>query len=189
MFGRTKRIVGMRLLVFVGTMLLVGACVQIGGIEDPHPKEEPVDPEWANWPMPNPQGTPLMLPNLATYEVDKTSLLVTDKITNLMWQRNVEASKYQWEDAKTHCADLDIGGHNDWRLPTAIELISLVDFTKASPGPTIDQINFPDTPGDWFWTTTREASKPNFAWVVSFNSGQTNSDDGVAPYFVRCVRP
>jgi hypothetical protein len=59
-----------------------------------------------------------------------------------------------WDDAKTYCADSTHGGYDDWRLPTAIELVSLVDFTIASPGPTIDATAFPGALGNLHWTAS-----------------------------------
>lgn len=183
MFGRTGRTaVGRHLAVFVGTTLVLGACVQIAGIEDPHP----LNPEWANWSMPNPQGSGL--PNLATYAISADKTFVTDKVTHLIWQREIALGTYTWEDANTYCADLVRGGFDDWRLPTAIEVISLVDFTKATPGPTIDQVAFPMTASDWFWTATQSAALDTRAWFVNFRTGETNANDRSAKFPVRCVR-
>jgi hypothetical protein len=197
---------------------MVGACVQIAGIEEPHPKKNetetdagpmnsdagpmnpdagPLDPEWANWPMPNPKDT--VLPNPANYMINMGMGLVVDDVTKLMWQREISggidggsdggSDAFSWADAKAHCADLGLGSYDDWRLPTAIELVSLVDYTKASPGPTIDTNAFPDAPPDlFFWAASPLAGSSSEAWVVNFATGESSADDVTSMHPVRCVR-
>lgn len=232
MFGRTgQTATRWREIVFVGTILLVGACVQLAGIDDPHPKpvgddaggvgggggdaggggtggtpnveldagqdapgdanedagQNPVeDPEWANWRMPNPVAA--SLPNPADYSINTGQGIVVDNVTKLTWQRNAGSDAVSWDFAKTYCNGLDFAGYTDWRLPTAVELVSLVDFTKPTPGPTIDEIAFPMTPAEWFWTATPLATKPTSSWIVSFYDGKTGANDGAATFRVRCVR-
>ncbi len=48
-----------------------------------------------------------------------------DGETDLLWQVNAEA-KLSWEQAQNYCANLELGGHDDWRVPTIDELRSLV---------------------------------------------------------------
>ena len=75
--------------------------------------------------------------------------------TGLMWQRCPVgqtlsaagrcmgiAGTYTWDQAKQLGSSL--GGHTDWRLPTADELISLVDYSVVSPS--INSRIFPYTP-------------------------------------------
>lgn len=198
--------------VFFGTLVLMGACVQIAGIDDPHPKEPiPLQGsdggpdsgldsgndagldagtnwEWANWPMPNPAEAGL--PNPAGYVIDTGQGIVTDTVTKLTWQLSVENSPVTWTFAQSYCEVLKLASHDDWRLPTAIELVSLVDFTQTSPNPTIDTYTFPNTPKDWFWTATPAVAPPSPAsvWVVSFNTGHSSTSAKTDMYFVRCVR-
>jgi hypothetical protein len=228
LFGRTGQTAARwRELAFVGTILLVGACVQLAGIDDPHPKpvgedaggggegggggaggapniepdagqdasgdanedagQNPVeDPEWANWPMPNPADSGLVNP--ADYDIKTGMGIVIDNVTKLTWQRDVDPGMFSWSGAKAYCNGLDFAGFSDWRLPTAIELISLVDFTKASPGPTIDGIAFPGTPADWFWTATPLVGVPTAAWSVTFDTGDTSYNTISDTWRVRCVR-
>jgi hypothetical protein len=67
--------------------------------------------------------------------------------------------------AEASCAALGGG----WRLPTAEELLSLVDRSRHSPA--IDTDVFPDTQSDWYWTSTITAWSPGCAWIVSFGLG------------------
>jgi len=89
--------------------------------------------------MPNPRESGL--PNPASYEVSDSGNQVTDKVTGLVWQRNVDGSKYTWEDAQQHCACFAVDGVAGWRLPSRIELASIADWTTANPS--IDSNAFP----------------------------------------------
>ena len=46
--------------------------------------------------------------------------------------------------------DLTLEGHDDWRLPTRLELVSIVDFAAYEPA--IDRAAFPGTPAFGFWS-------------------------------------
>lgn len=45
-------------------------------------------------------------------------------------------------------------GYHDWRLPTAVELQGLVDYSIGYPGPTIDTHFFPDTQQNGYWSSS-----------------------------------
>lgn len=99
--------------------------------------------------MPNPPG--LGLPNEQSYDTSVTGV-VRDRITCLVWERAVDSVSYTRAQAMLYCDGLTAGGYTDWRLPTYIELLSLVDFTRGSPA--IDPVAFPATPAQVFWTTS-----------------------------------
>jgi hypothetical protein len=141
--------------------------------------------EWAQWPMPNP--TSAGLPNAQSYDTNSFVGVVIDQVTGLQWQRAVDEKSYSWEDAISFCRDLTFGG-GGWRLPTRIELVSLVDYT--SPNPVIDMNAFPETPSDYFWTSSPFAGDATAAWNVNFkfSSGIVEKSDNNKPHRVRCVR-
>jgi hypothetical protein len=125
-------------------------------------------------------------PNLESY-TDNGNGTVTDNVTGLMWQQTVPTGTYTWAQAVAYCPTLSLGGHSDWRLPSRIELVSIVDFGVTS-GATINATYFPSTPADWFWSSSPMAGSSSLAWAVDF-------DDGIAYYYgvsgtgvVRCVR-
>jgi hypothetical protein len=141
---------------------------------------------WTLWPMPNPASAEL--PNPASYDTSKAGV-VTDKITGLAWQRVVPAGSYDLSGATDYCAGLDLGGFADWRLPSRIELVSLLDFTVATP--TIDAQSFPSTPAAHFWTSTPYLFDPApdaFAWAIYFDNAAVQGDEKVTLNRVRCVR-
>ena len=123
-------------------------------------------------------------PNLSSYE-DNGDGTVTDNITGLMWQQAVAAGTFTWAQAKAYCPTLTLVGHSDWRLPTRIELVSLVDLARSSPA--INTTYFPSTPSDYFWSSSPLAGSSSLAWYVNFDSGFADYPDVPAGY-VRCVR-
>ena len=111
---------------------------------------------------------------------------VLDTKTALTWQRNVVATTYTWAGAATYCQNFNLGGMV-WRLPTVKELQSLVDIRAVSP-PAIDTVAFPNTPANYFWSSSPYAANTSFAWVVDFNGGDTTTNNVPPSYQVRCVR-
>jgi hypothetical protein len=144
---------------------------------------------YARWPMPNPASSGL--PNPASY-TDNGDGTVTDNVTNLVWQKAVTPSQaYSWCNAINYCATLALAGRS-WRLPTRIELLSLVDFTRT--GPAINTTSFPSVPGGKYhwtsspWVVSQIATKPQYSWIVNFSEGLTsNAGDRTAAEYARCV--
>jgi Protein of unknown function (DUF1566) len=138
-------------------------------------------PEYATWPMPNPQSLPL--PNPGGFTVtDKTA---TDRITGLQWQRT-HTEKRDWQNAVDTCATLSLEGYDDWRLPSRIELISTIDYTRQ---PTTDNSAFADTALDYFWSSSTVSYDPMLAYSVYYGAGLTayGRKSGASAH-VRCVR-
>ena len=142
--------------------------------------------------MPNPKG--LGLPHEQSFTVTKVgdAEVVVDEVTHLMWQRTVNENTYSWDQAIEFCDRLELAGHSDWRLPARIELISLIDFTRSMelspPSPAIDPDAFPNTPAQWFWSSSPAAGAPSNAWHVYFYFGYVDFDDVGSSFRVRCVR-
>jgi hypothetical protein len=135
--------------------------------------------------MPNPASAGL--PNPAAYSKNADGT-VTDNVTGLTWEGTVDSGSYAQGAAATYCANKAPAG--GWRLPTRLELVSLVDFTVPYPGPTIDQTNFPNTPAALYWASSADVGFSGYAWGVDFNFG-TTFYNAVTPAFtfrVRCLR-
>lgn len=58
---------------------------------------------------------------------------VTDKNTGLMWQQDPSSSDYTWAEAVAYCESLELGGYDDWRMPSCKELYSISDFGSGWP--------------------------------------------------------
>lgn len=78
-------------------------------------------------------------------------------------------------------------GKTDWRLPTANELHSLVDYQRAS-GPMIDAGFFPNTANAVYWSGENYASSASFAWYVNFGIGLLSTNVKSLNNHVRLVR-
>lgn len=122
-----------------------------------------VDREWAQWPV----------NDLDTFEIRDPS--VYQPATGLEW---LSDARLNWEDAKQHCRSLGEG----WRLPTRIELVSLVDHAISSPAS-----SFPGATGDTYWSATPVANGEGSAWVVDFEFGDTRLEGIASSHRVRCV--
>lgn len=100
-----------------------------------------------------------------------------DKETGLVWQRNLgNYTTMSWDAAESACGNYAGGNRKGWRLPTAAELMSLLDKGVTSPNPSLPAghpfINVPAQGA--FWTATRDVAGTTF-WVVRlsvFQQGQ-----------------
>jgi hypothetical protein len=103
-----------------------------------------------------------------------------------MWQTADDGVSRDWEEALEYAETLELEGHDDWRLPNAKELQSIVDYTRSpqtTNSPAIDplfqttEINDPDgNPGHYpfFWTSTTHLDGANpytGAAYIAFGEG------------------
>ena len=128
---------------------------------------------------------------------------VTDSATGLMWQHDDSGAGMQWEDALAYAEDLSLAGHDDWRLPNAKELQSIVDYTRSpdySSSAAIDPVfsctgitnEELDVDYPWYWTSTTHAngsSTPGGAGAyVCFGRGMGYMFDWVDAHGAGCQR-
>jgi len=143
--------------------------------------------------MPNPASAPGELPNRASYKRQGANT-VTDLVTGLTWEANVDQTVYRQDEAVDYCKNKGSG----WRLPSRLELVTLVDFTIARPGPTIATAQFgsetvwnavPDPELDYrkFWTLSHAAFTTSMGWEVDFLDGSTHQRPSTKFFKVRCV--
>ena len=143
--------------------------------------------QFADWPMPSrlsgAKAAPMYMPTADT---------VVDVVTGLTWQRNLPemypgcTQVCTWDKAKAYCDALQLEGWSDWRLPTRIELVSILDDDAIMPS--IDEEAFPATPADTFWTASSFAGGSNQAWVVKFGAFQSTAEPKNNGFRARCVR-
>jgi hypothetical protein len=125
----------------------------------------------------------------SAYDVKTDTKEVVDKQTCLTWKQYPLGNKYYtWEEAKDACTALG----NGWRLPTEVELESIVDHYKDDrhhwTPPTINTIVFPllsDKHDNYFWTASGSASSIGF--ICFYNGSKIVSSESNGD-FVRCVR-
>jgi hypothetical protein len=179
------------------------------------------DPTWADWPMPN-TGSDVQsgAPNPASY-TDNGDGTVTDNVTGLMWQQalttagtlsgspgndsassaGAKANAMLWSGAASTCQSLALAGHADWRMPTIIELMSIVDTglpsamdSRVFPDPSIaadqDALFMSGTPDVAGQTVANMSSWTPSWWLVHSLGGQVgvgSASTGASLDF-RCVR-
>ncbi|RMF93074.1 MAG: DUF1566 domain-containing protein, partial [Planctomycetota bacterium] len=118
---------------------------------------------------------------------------ITDRATGLMWAKidsgHLKAGpnkdgRMNWEQALKWVEDLEYAGYDDWRLPNAKELQSLVDYTRspdATNSPAIDPL-FECTPirdplgrvdYGFYWTSTthKRQGDGSAAVYIAFGRG------------------
>ena len=149
------------------------------------------DANWAQWPMPN-VSTDVSngAPNLASY-TNNGDGTVNDNVTGLIWQQ-ASSGPYTWSQAMAHCSSLALAGQKGWRLPTRIELLSLVDYSVlgSSATPMINTTFFPTTVSAYYWTSTPLAADPSSqAWIINFAQGGGGSITmTISTGYALCVR-
>jgi hypothetical protein len=155
------------------------------------------NPIWAQWPVPNsPVDVEAGAPHPQSY-TNNGDGTTTDNVTGLMWQQTpiIDGGSFPevyLPDAVSYCAGLSLAGHADWRIPTVVELESILDYNVAYPGPAFNATYFPGAPGNPFWSTTPVPNSQQ-AWFLESNyavvSASIGSDQELGEtYSFYCVR-
>jgi Protein of unknown function (DUF1566) len=140
--------------------------------------------DWACFPMPNVAAVP-SLPE--SYDVSQAGV-VLDEVTGIMWQTQAAATTLKAIDALTACDGLELAGHSDWRLPTLMELLSLIDHASDAPGGTAKTTSaFVDGGPYAFWSSTTQGS-PTALWLAHLAGGDVDAPSANASARVRCAR-
>ena len=125
------------------------------------------------------RGNPLYGKNSFVDNGDET---ISDLATGLMWQKADDSIGRDWEHSLSYADTLTLAGHTDWRLPSAKELQSIVDYSRSpqtTNSPAIDplfnctsiidpngKVNYPFY---WSSTTHLDGKTPgNFAVYLCF---------------------
>jgi len=144
---------------------------------------------WARWPMPNPPDGGGLLGTDFDYVTGGDGGVVTDRRTNLVWGlRAGAAQSNDFDAAIRYCDGYEPGVK--WRLPTRIELVTLIDFTRTNPA--IDTSHFPtdQVPAGWYWTSSvvRPPTLPYRFWAVDFATGAVSDSPPSGARNVLCVK-
>jgi hypothetical protein len=109
---------------------------------------------------------------------------VIDPETNLQWHddQNAETRDTVWRDAKSYCANLELEGFYDWRLPTRTELQGLLSAVHSK------KVKLNHAAMNAYWTSEIYKKMPINAWAVYWGNGHTFDTDRCDEAHVRCVR-
>ncbi len=131
-----------------------------------------------------PAGNPRVAPD-SRYSVTEPvpgQRVVTDLRTGLMWKQCVQGrsgagcatgadSTLTWTEALNAANAENHAGHSDWRLPSLIELRSLIESGCHTPA--INTTVFPNASSDAVRSSTTVAPTNSGAWSVFFDDGDT----------------
>lgn len=116
---------------------------------------------------------------------------VLDKNTGLVWEQAPDfATRRAWILARHHCVNREVGGTVGWRLPSVIELKSVLDPSLPPPFVPTRVFTVPASLpsggelGYWTATSIRELQ----AWWVDNLGNARNPLDKSDELFVWCVR-
>lgn len=125
--------------------------------------------------------------------------VVTDNSTGLMWKHCTEGlsgtscnvgspASRTWTQALSDANTSTHAGFNDWRLPSIMELRSLVE--SACHSPSINSAIFPATSTDgYYWSSTNSYWPAiNHVWIVRFNYGHNAASYKAYSHNIRLVR-
>ncbi|MCX6909261.1 MAG: DUF1566 domain-containing protein [Verrucomicrobia bacterium] len=104
---------------------------------------------------------------------------ITDRATGLMWSKADSGKGMNWEAALAWAQKKNAEnhlGHNDWRLPDAKELQSIVDYTRA---PAVTQSSAIDPV---FQTTKLNDGEYPFFWSSTTHQGGPDRQGSAAVY-------
>ena len=118
---------------------------------------------------------------------------VRDNETGLVWEQAPTADLYAWSassSARNYCLTKVVGGKRGWRLPSIVELGSLIEPGMVDPA-------LPDghpfsnvSPSQVRGYASATASAENLAsiWMLTFHDGFTGFGAADVPVHVWCVR-
>jgi hypothetical protein len=142
------------------------------------------DRRFVEWPLP-PDSPPL-----GEYSVGKDTVL--DNTTGLMWERVPPETLQPLADVTTRCTSLAAGGYNDWRVPTRIELLSILDYGQSGTLLNANIFGSIESPGYdtemWSVSTYPLTSLDGQQFLVDTAYSFTMVDMPTGPYLSRCVR-
>ena len=114
---------------------------------------------------------------------------ISDRATGLMWQQADDGQMRDWEAALAYAENLELGGYDDWRLPNAKELQSILDYSRSpqftgtaaiDPLFSTTEIQDPDgNPGQYpyFWSGTTHKDGPEpYSSAVYFAFGEAQGE-------------
>jgi hypothetical protein len=156
----------------------------------------------AVWPMPEKVRDAKAAPN---YTVMTAQRVVLDEVTGLLWERvppesypgcsgtvrGIAGASCTYAEAELYCQQLQLAGKR-WRIPSKIELESLLDFVSSPLDQVLDLDAFPSSQLDlaaslWSSTDASWVEGDDAAYRTNFRTGLTGRAARDTFERVRCV--
>lgn len=97
-----------------------------------------------------------------------------------------EPTSFTWQQALQTSITSEFNDSKNWRLPNIKELSVITE--RACVRPSVNDLVFPNTSPDDYWTSTSSVSNPQSAWVVGFSNASNAKRLKTRSLFVRLVR-
>lgn len=94
---------------------------------------------------------------------------VLDRTTQLIWERSPDRTEVTWSTAQTRCALKTVGGHTGWRVPSFIELMTLIEPPpdQSSSHPALPAGHpFHRVQPSLYWSSDASSTEPATAYTV-----------------------
>jgi hypothetical protein len=119
---------------------------------------------------------------------DWNNAAVLDKETGLVWERTPDTLPQAWIGAKFACLNRTVSNRSGWRLPSIVELTSLVNPSVIT-GPTLPMGHpFVGIQSTLYWSATTDSEFPTNAFFVVFSNGGVGGGPKTDVLPVWCVR-
>jgi Protein of unknown function (DUF1566) len=112
---------------------------------------------------------------------------VRDNNTGLVWEQSpvTPSPGPTWNDARLQCIERNVGGTRGWRLPSVVELASVID--PSLPAPYIPAV-FTGVQLAPYWSATANAVGTSTALSVNFDDGHVGMSSKSSSNAIWCVR-
>ena len=108
------------------------------------------------------------------FSFNRQASCTDDKVSGLTWQK-VSASTSTFGSLTFYVNSINSAapcGFSDWRVPTANELLSLMDASSTTGNaPNADRVGVTDAMTGQFWTNEENVDAPVNAWFLSTDDG------------------
>ena len=120
-----------------------------------------------------------------------TADVVVDTGSGLFWERTPRPVWDGYAASKKYCEGLSLGGYDDWRMPSLVEMLTISEPAQLWPS-----LNTSDFPGadniesGWFWLATPYPmpTPSHYGPGINFGSLEIQGQSETGPLLVRCVR-
>ena len=124
---------------------------------------------------------------------------IYDSQTSLTWMANdsrINLNKdVSWDETEKYAADINdekVGGHNDWRIPSAQEALTLFDKNKLNKDFKGGDIHldsiFPPGSGNTTWTSETRGREAQIIFYINGLPYWYAKDDKTVSHSVRLIR-